>query len=276
MPEPVSTLSTLGAFKRLTFQNVYIFTGSILSFCALFPYISNLFGIKSYGKHTTTFDIVNELLRYLQVPSAWTQDVQLWVDAHSTLVFVVSTFIVLLGGFITASSLVATRNYATLSWGIATYMSTNRQWSDAPKALDIMLILLLFSLLSGTYNSENDPKLHYSGAIFIKTAINYMSMPIIWFVMLCALTFGIKGVAGIPHPKNKKYSSNTGDPSSELTQSGALVAKNKAIDWKRKYRNNRKQSENTNSASKEKQNHTTPPAAPSPPPRSARPSSPGS
>lgn len=276
MPEPVSTLSTLGAFKRLTFQNVYIFTGSILSFCALFPYISNLFGIKSYGKSTTTFDVVNEVLRYLQVPSVWTQDVQSWVDAHSALVFFVAIFTIFLGGLISASSLVATRSCATLSWGIATYMSTNRQWSDLPKAFDIVLILSILLLFSGTYNSENDPKLHYSKAIFIKTAINYISMPIVWFVMLCSLTCGIKGVAGLPHPKDKDYSGYAGDPSSKLIQSGAVVMKNKAIDWRRRYRNNRKQSDNANSTSEEKQNHTTSPAASVPPPQSALPSVPGS
>ena len=141
---------------------------------------------------------------------------------------------------------------------------------------DIVLILSILLLFSGTYNSENDPKLHYSKAIFIKTAINYISMPIVWFVMLCSLTCGIKGVAGLPHPKDKDYSGYAGDPSSKLIQSGAVVMKNKAIDWRRRYRNNRKQSDNANSTSEEKQNHTTSPAASVPPPQSALPSVPGS
>lgn len=213
MPEPMSILTTLGAFKRLTFQNVYIFAGSILSFCALLPHVPFL-GTKSYGESSTTIDIVSSALRSLQIPSAWTQDVQSWMDAHYLFVFWTTSIIITLGCVTSSSSLVATRSYATIGWGIAVYLSA-RQLSGGQVMLEATLIAAALSALAGIYDSESEMKFRYSKKLAVATFVKYIFIPFIWIAMLYSLLYGIKGVSKVPDPKKPD--------SPELVQSGTLA-----------------------------------------------------
>ena len=213
MPEPMSILTTLGAFKRLTFQNVYIFAGSILSFCALLPHVPFL-GTNSYGTSSTTIDIVSGALRSLQIPSAWTHDVQSWMDTHYFFVFWTTSIIITLGCMTSSSSLVATRSYATIGWGIAIYLSA-RQLSGGQVMLEATLMAAALSALAGIYDSESGAKFRYSIKLAIVTFVKYIFIPFIWIAMLYSLLYGIKGVSKVPNPEKSD--------SPKLVQSGTLA-----------------------------------------------------
>lgn len=215
MPEPMSILTTLGAFKRLTFQNVYMFVGSILLFCALLPHVPFL-GTKSYGESSTTIDIASSALRSLQIPSAWTQDVQSWMDAHYLFVFWTTSIIITLGCVTSSSSLVATRSYATIGWGIAVYLSARQSpgWRTVFEFI-LLLIPFVFSALAGIYDSESGMKFRYSKKLAVAAFVKYIFIPFIWIAMLYSLLYGIKGVSKVPDPKKPD--------SPELVQSGTLA-----------------------------------------------------
>lgn len=195
MPEPMSTLSTLGAFKRLSFHYAYVFAGSILSFCALVAYFKSVSDYKPDGTNRTTIDVINEVLHYLQVPSAWAQDVQSWVDNHENLVFWSATILILLGFLTSSSSLVATRSYATTGWGIAAILC-GKQNSLLQITVAGILLVICFTIRSAFYYDRETRNLLTDSHSALLFSINYLFIFFVWVVMLYSLLYGIKDAVG--------------------------------------------------------------------------------
>lgn len=191
----MSALSTLGVFKRLSLQYVYVFTGSILSLCALVAYFRSISAHKSDGTNKTTIDVINEVLRYLQVPSAWTQDVQSWIDAHESLVFWNAAIVILLGFLTSSSSLIATRSYATTGWGIAAILCV-KQNSLLQITIAGILLITCFTIRCAFYYDRKIKTLvtdSHSALLFL---INSLFIFLVWAVMLYSLLYGIKDAVG--------------------------------------------------------------------------------
>ena len=191
----MSTLSTLGAFKRLSFHYAYVFAGSIMSFCGLVAYFESISGHNPNGTNRTTIDVINEVLHYLQVSSAWTQDVQSWIDAHESLVFWNAAIVILLGFLTSSSSLIATRSYATTGWGIAAILCV-KQNSLLQITIAGILLIACFTIRCAFYYDRKIKTLvtdSHSALLFL---INSLFIFLVWAVMLYSLLYGIKDAVG--------------------------------------------------------------------------------
>lgn len=212
MPEPVSTLSTLGAFKRLSFHYAYLFAGSILSFCALVAYVANIFDHRPDGTNRTTIDVINDVLRYLQAPSSWTQNVQSWIDKHESLVFWSAVIVILLGWLTSSSSLIATRSYATTGWGIAAALSTKHN-SLLQVSLLGLLLFVCFTIRSAFYCDRKTSTRMTDSLLAWRFLVNSSFIFLVWAVMLYSLLYGIKDAVG--ETRRKSNDGENGVPISD-------------------------------------------------------------
>jgi len=212
MPEPVSTLSTLGAFKRLSFHYAYVFAGSILSFCGLVAYFESISGHNPNGTNRTTIDVINDVLRYLQAPSSWTQNVQSWIDTHESLVFWSAVIVILLGWLTSSSSLIATRSYATTGWGIAAALSTKHN-SLLQVSLVGLLFFVCFTIKSAFYCDRKTSTRMTDSLLAWRFLVNSSFIFLVWAVMLYSLLYGIKDAVG--ETRRKSNDGENGVPISD-------------------------------------------------------------
>lgn len=137
MPDPISALSSFGAFRRLNFETVYANGGSFIGTVGM---------VGSLTGHTT-ISACTAVLKYLDVSTKWTQSAQMWVNSHQPLVIVAGIALMTVSLSLLRANINVFRCGSTTAWGIALLLSTQTPISPKGMFVIVSLPVIIFMIL---------------------------------------------------------------------------------------------------------------------------------
>lgn len=129
MPDPISALSSFGAFKRINFEIVYANAGSFIGTVGIFGSLTGY----------TTISACTAALMYLDISPHWTQLAQMWVNSHQPLVIVTGITLMTVSLSLLGTNINVFRCGSTTAWGIALLLSA--QTPVGPKGMFVIVSL---------------------------------------------------------------------------------------------------------------------------------------
>ena len=142
MPDPISALSSFGAFKRINFETIYANGGSFIGTVGI---------VGSLTGHTT-ISACTAVLNHLDVSTKWTQSAQMWVNSHQPLVTVVGIALMTVSLSLLRANINVFRCGSTTAWGIALLLSI--QAPIGPKGMFVIVslsVIIFMFLLTWKY-----------------------------------------------------------------------------------------------------------------------------
>ena len=135
MPDPISALSSFGAFRRINFETVYANAGSFIGTVGI---------VGSLTGHTT-ISACTAVQKYLDVSTKWTQSAQMWVNSHQPFVIVAGILLMTVSLSLLGTNINVFRCGSTTAWGIALLLST--QAPVGPKGMFAIASLLVITFM---------------------------------------------------------------------------------------------------------------------------------
>lgn len=138
MPDPISALSSFGAFRRINFETVYANAGSFIGTVGI---------VGSLTGHTT-ISACTAVLKYLNVSTKWTQSAQMWANSHQPFVIVAGILLMTVSLSLLGTNINVFRCGSTTAWGIALLLSTQTPIGSKGMFVIVSLsaIILMFLL----------------------------------------------------------------------------------------------------------------------------------
>lgn len=137
MPDPISALSSFGAFKRINFETIYANGGSFIGTVGM---------VGSLTGHTT-ISACTAVLKYLDVSTKWTQSAQMWVNSHQPLVIVAGITLMTVSISLLGTNINVFRCGSTTAWGIALLLSTQTPIGSKGMFVIVSLPVIVFMFL---------------------------------------------------------------------------------------------------------------------------------
>lgn len=137
MPDPISALSSFGAFRRLNFETVYANGGSFIGTVGM---------VGSLTGHTT-ISACTAVLKYLDVSTKWTQSAQMWINSHQPLVIVAGIALMTVSLSLLRANINVFRCGSTTAWGIALLLSTQAPIGPEGMFVIVSLSVIIFMFL---------------------------------------------------------------------------------------------------------------------------------